>query len=302
MVLNPATPLACLDYTLDKLDLVLVMSVNPGFGGQKFIPGALDKLRAVRQRIDQSGRDIWLEVDGGVKTENIIARAGADTFVSRIGDLRRARLRGDHQSDAAGACAQLCLIWTGRCSTPRPTLRRRRTRCSPISLARSSSAARGSTHLRTLGGALKRFEHHYALLNGLRSALYPGVREGLAALRSRGVRLACVTNKPARFTQPLLEHFDLARYFDAVVSGDSVARGKPDPEPLLAACRQLGVAISEAVMIGDSANDTCFPPPRRPLSRTDSRRRRVGPRLRWYSRIAAARRTTSRDLNVRRAM
>jgi ribulose-phosphate 3-epimerase len=83
LVLNPATPLACLDYTLDKLDLVLVMSVNPGFGGQKFIPGALDKLRAVRQRIDQSGRDIWLEVDGGVKSENIaeIARAGADTFV-----------------------------------------------------------------------------------------------------------------------------------------------------------------------------------------------------------------------------
>lgn len=83
LVLNPATPLACLDYTLDKIDLVLVMSVNPGFGGQKFIPGALDKVRAVRQRIDQSGRDIWLEVDGGVKTENIaeIARAGADTFV-----------------------------------------------------------------------------------------------------------------------------------------------------------------------------------------------------------------------------
>ena len=84
LVLNPATPLACLDHTLDKLDLVLVMSVNPGFGGQKFIPGALDKLRAVRQRIDRSGRDIWLEVDGGVKTDNIaeIARAGADTFVA----------------------------------------------------------------------------------------------------------------------------------------------------------------------------------------------------------------------------
>ena len=84
LVLNPATPLGCLDYTLDKLDLVLVMSVNPGFGGQKFISGALDKLRAVRERIDKSGRDIWLEVDGGVKTENIagIARAGADTFVA----------------------------------------------------------------------------------------------------------------------------------------------------------------------------------------------------------------------------
>ena len=84
LVFNPATPLDYLDHVLDKLDLVLIMSVNPGFGGQKFIPGALAKLRAVRERITQSGRDIWLEVDGGVKTDNIaeIARAGADTFVA----------------------------------------------------------------------------------------------------------------------------------------------------------------------------------------------------------------------------
>jgi ribulose-phosphate 3-epimerase len=84
LVFNPATPLHFLDHVLDKLDLVLIMSVNPGFGGQAFIPGALAKLAAVRQRINQSGRDIWLEVDGGVKTDNIaeIARAGADTFVA----------------------------------------------------------------------------------------------------------------------------------------------------------------------------------------------------------------------------
>jgi ribulose-phosphate 3-epimerase len=84
LVLNPATSLAWLDHTLDKLDLVLVMSVNPGFGGQKFIPSALDKLRAIRERIAQSGRDVWLEVDGGVRVDNIaeIARAGADTFVA----------------------------------------------------------------------------------------------------------------------------------------------------------------------------------------------------------------------------
>jgi ribulose-phosphate 3-epimerase len=84
LVLNPATPLSWLDYTLDKLDLVLIMSVNPGFGGQKFIPAALAKLRAVRERIEKTGRDIWLEVDGGVKVDNIaeIARAGADTFVA----------------------------------------------------------------------------------------------------------------------------------------------------------------------------------------------------------------------------
>lgn len=84
LVFNPGTPLHYLDHVLEKLDLVLIMSVNPGFGGQKFISEALNKLRAVRQRINASGRDIWLEVDGGVKTDNIaeIARAGADTFVA----------------------------------------------------------------------------------------------------------------------------------------------------------------------------------------------------------------------------
>jgi len=84
LVFNPATPLSYLDHTLHQLDLVLIMSVNPGFGGQKFIPGALDKLREVRRRIDASGRAVRLEIDGGVKADNIgeIARAGADTFVA----------------------------------------------------------------------------------------------------------------------------------------------------------------------------------------------------------------------------
>ena len=84
LVFNPATPLTHLEHVIDKLDLILVMSVNPGFGGQKFIPQALKKLAAARSRIDASGREIWLEVDGGVKVENIaeIARAGADTFVA----------------------------------------------------------------------------------------------------------------------------------------------------------------------------------------------------------------------------
>jgi len=84
LVFNPATPLDYLDHTLDQLDLVLIMSVNPGFGGQRFIPGALGKLAAVRQRIDASGRAVRLEVDGGVKADNIgaIAAAGADTFVA----------------------------------------------------------------------------------------------------------------------------------------------------------------------------------------------------------------------------
>ena len=84
LVFNPATPLTHLDHTLDKLDLVLLMSVNPGFGGQQFIASVLPKIAEARARIRKSGRDIWLEVDGGVKADNIaeIAKAGADTFVA----------------------------------------------------------------------------------------------------------------------------------------------------------------------------------------------------------------------------
>ena len=84
LVLNPASPLNWLDHVLDKIDLVLLMSVNPGFGGQSFIPGVLPKIRRVRELIDRSGREIRLEVDGGIKVDNIgsIAEAGADTFVA----------------------------------------------------------------------------------------------------------------------------------------------------------------------------------------------------------------------------
>jgi ribulose-phosphate 3-epimerase len=95
LVFNPATPLEYLDHVMDKVDLVLIMSVNPGFGGQSFIPSALAKVREVRKRIDASGRDIWLEVDGGIKADNIakVAAAGADTFVAGsaiFGDKDRA--------------------------------------------------------------------------------------------------------------------------------------------------------------------------------------------------------------------
>ena len=84
LVFNPATPLDYLKYVIDKVDMVLLMSVNPGFGGQSFIPATLDKLREARRIIDDSGRDIRLEIDGGVKVDNIreIAEAGADTFVA----------------------------------------------------------------------------------------------------------------------------------------------------------------------------------------------------------------------------
>src|SRR5437764_1994783 len=84
LVFNPATPLVYLDHVMDKVDLVLIMSVNPGFGGQSFIEAALAKVKEARRRIDATGRDIWLEVDGGIKQDNIarVAAAGADTFVA----------------------------------------------------------------------------------------------------------------------------------------------------------------------------------------------------------------------------
>ncbi len=103
LVFNPATPLDWLDHVMDKVDLILIMSVNPGFGGQSFIASALPKIAEARRRIDASGRDIWLEVDGGVKADNIaaVAKAGADTFVAGsavFGEKDRkaamARLRG----------------------------------------------------------------------------------------------------------------------------------------------------------------------------------------------------------------
>jgi len=84
LVFNPATPLSWLDHVMDRLDVILLMSVNPGYGGQRFIPSTLEKLRLVRDRIDASGQDIRLQVDGGIKVDNIaeVARAGADTFVA----------------------------------------------------------------------------------------------------------------------------------------------------------------------------------------------------------------------------
>ena len=93
LVFNPATPLSHLDYVMDKIDMILLMSVNPGFGGQSFIPAALDKLRDARERIEASGRSIRLEIDGGVKVDNIaeIAAAGADTFVSGSGIFSKGR-------------------------------------------------------------------------------------------------------------------------------------------------------------------------------------------------------------------
>lgn len=106
-----------------------------------------------------------------------------------------------------------------------------------------------------VGTELEVFSRHYERLSGSAALAYPGVHEGLAAMREHGLALACVTNKPARFTLPLLAATGLAPYFAAVVTADAVGRRKPDPEPFLHACRLLEVRPGEAVVIGDSQND-----------------------------------------------
>lgn len=103
--------------------------------------------------------------------------------------------------------------------------------------------------------ALASFRRHYAEVNGRQSAVYPGVREGLDALKSLGLPLACITNKSQTFTPPLLERTGIAGYFDAVVSGDTLPKNKPDPMPVVWACGRLGVSPADAVLIGDSVND-----------------------------------------------
>ena len=103
--------------------------------------------------------------------------------------------------------------------------------------------------------ALASFASHYERLNGSSSTPYAGAEEGLAAMRARGLRLACVTNKASRYTDPLLASSGLAGYFDEVVTSDRAGRRKPDPGPFLFACRALGVSPAEATVIGDSAND-----------------------------------------------
>ena len=118
----------------------------------------------------------------------------------------------------------------------------------------AASLGRKSDERRT-GAGLESFFFHYAKRNGRQATTYPGVREGLTTMHAGGLALACVTNKSARFTLPLLEATGLAGFFSAVVSGDTAARKKPAPDPLLAACAGLRVTPGEAIMVGDSAND-----------------------------------------------
>jgi len=103
--------------------------------------------------------------------------------------------------------------------------------------------------------AWARYQHHYAAVNGRHASVFPGVVQGLTALRAAGVRLACVTNKPTVFAQALLRAKDLQGFFEHVFGGDAFARRKPDPLPLLEACRALGTSPARTLMVGDSSND-----------------------------------------------
>lgn len=122
-------------------------------------------------------------------------------------------------------------------------------------VARAITHGGEPTNAVTPARALDSFRRHYREWNGRDAALYPGVSDGLRGWRRAASKLALVTNKSTEFTLPLLDQLDLARYFDAVVCGDTCARKKPAPEPLLYACRRLGVAPGDALMIGDSSND-----------------------------------------------
>jgi phosphoglycolate phosphatase len=131
----------------------------------------------------------------------------------------------------------------------------------------SRTVGKGSEHLLTrslaeVGGDLalyaqawSRYQHHYIAVNGQHSQVYPGVAEGLEALRARGLRLACLTNKPGAFAEPLLVQKGLAGFFEHVFGGDVFARKKPDPLPLLETCKALGTMPVDTLMIGDSRND-----------------------------------------------
>ncbi|VCU72563.1 Phosphoglycolate phosphatase, chromosomal [Pigmentiphaga humi] len=118
-----------------------------------------------------------------------------------------------------------------------------------------SGSLEGEAERARFPDALQAFRDAYHVVNGEKARVFEGVVEGLQDMKAQGLRVAVVTNKPAEFTLPLLERIGLRAYFDAVVSGDSVARKKPDPMPMLHACELLGVQPAEAVVVGDSMND-----------------------------------------------
>ena len=297
LVFNPATPLHYLDHVMDRLDMILLMSVNPGFGGQKFIPSTLDKLRLVRQRIDTSGLDIRLEVDGGVGVANIgeIARAGADTFVAGSAifntdnyqatiDLMRKELAASWLDlmislfNTLGFEPKLVLFdLDGTLLDSLPDLysaslsMANSLKITPPSLAQVEQwIGNGAAVLvqRVLANqfqpvavdprfdrALALFMDAYQHLASRQSRLYSGVEALLSELHQHQVMQGVITNKPSRFTEPLLSQFGILHYFDLVYSGDRFTEKKPHPMPLLKAAQQMGLSLEECLMVGDSSND-----------------------------------------------
>ncbi len=159
----------------------------------------------------------------------------------------------DSIPDLAEACHRM-MVELGRPPHPVDTIRGFVGK-GMLNLVRRCLEADGGADEAAFEAAVDAFKRHYAVVNGERTELYDGVLPALVALAGRGVAMACVTNKPAAFTGPLLERTGLAQYFAVTVSGDTLADKKPHPAPLLHACERLGVAVGEALMVGDSAND-----------------------------------------------
>ena len=155
------------------------------------------------------------------------------------------------------AAANAMLLDMGRAALPLDTVRSYVGRGIPNLVKRllSGAMAAADDPAPPPTEALACFRHHYARENGRQSTCYPGVIEGLVAMRARGLPVGVITNKPAAFTLPLLESTGLAAYFDVVVSGDLLPRQKPDPMSLVWACGRLGVRPQRTLMIGDSVND-----------------------------------------------
>ncbi|HEX6318755.1 MAG TPA: phosphoglycolate phosphatase [Burkholderiales bacterium] len=153
------------------------------------------------------------------------------------------------------AAANAMLAERGLAPLPAATIRDFIGRGIPSLVERCLAAAGLALPRERLEPALRSFGAHYTRLNGGASRPFPGVAQGLERMRAASLPLACVTNKASAFTAPLLEKTGLAPFFDAVVTSDQVGRRKPHPEPLLQACRALGVAPGEAAVVGDSAND-----------------------------------------------
>lgn len=125
----------------------------------------------------------------------------------------------------------------------------------PVMVERALTVGRAPIAPARLAQAIEVFKRHYAAVNGQLTVTYPGVREGLAALNARGMKMGCVTNKAEQFTTPLLAQLGLMQFLDCVVGGDTLAQKKPEPEPLWHACTQVGVPRESALMVGDSSND-----------------------------------------------